>query len=31
VRTIVEAITSTRHAIADLDRRLERIESRLAS
>jgi voltage-gated potassium channel len=31
VQTIVEAITSTRNAIADLDKRLERIESRLAN
>ena len=31
VQTIVEAITSARNAIADVDKRLERIESRLAS
>ena len=31
VQTIIEAITNTRNAIADLDKRLERIESRLAN
>jgi voltage-gated potassium channel len=30
VQTILAAITSTRNAIADLDQRLERIESQLA-